>query len=82
MAAVFGLCGIHGVGETLTIQPHLPAHWKKVTLALVFRGQKVRITLTPGAVTVQPVQPLASPLSVTIGERTYPLTGELNISME
>jgi nigerose phosphorylase len=81
MAAVFGLCGIQGAGEILKIQPHLPSHWKKVTLSLVFRGQKLKITLTSGSVTVQPAIALASPLSISVGDSTLPLpeTGEVSL---
>jgi trehalose/maltose hydrolase-like predicted phosphorylase len=81
MAAVFGLCGIQGAGETLKIQPHLPSHWKKVILSLVFRGQKLKITLTSGSVTVQPVPALTSSLSVSVGDRTLPLpqAGEISL---
>jgi trehalose/maltose hydrolase-like predicted phosphorylase len=79
MAAVFGLCGIHGVGETLAIQPHLPAHWKKVSLSLVFRGQKLAITLTASNITVRPAATLTAPLTITIAGQAYalPETGEL-----
>ncbi len=81
MAAVFGLCGIRGVGESLAIRPHLPSHWTKVTLSVVFRGQKLKITLTTSSVTVQLVQPLKLPLSIIVGEATYwlPQTGEISL---
>jgi nigerose phosphorylase len=81
MSAVFGLCGIRCVGETLTIQPHLPSHWKKVALSLVFRGQKFKITLTSSSITVQLAHHLKSPMSISVGERTYslPQTGEISI---
>ncbi len=71
MSAVFGLCGIQAAGETLAIQPHLPSHWKKVTLSLVFRGQKLKITLTPASVTVQLTPPFHFPFSISVGEQTY-----------
>ncbi len=81
MAAVFGLCGIQGAGETLKIQPHLPSHWKQVTLSLVFRGQQLKITLTSSSVTVQLAHALTSPVSISVGEHTVPLaqTGEISL---
>ena len=81
MAAVFGLCGIHGAGETLKIQPHLPSHWKKVTLSLVFHGQQLKITLTSSSVTVQPAHALTSPVSISVGDHTVTLaqTGDITL---
>ncbi len=81
MAAVFGLCGIRGAGDTLIIQPHLPAHWKKVRLSLVYRGQKLALTLSSSHVTIQAAAPLTAPLSVAVAGQTssLPETGELSL---
>jgi trehalose/maltose hydrolase-like predicted phosphorylase len=79
MSAVLGLCGIRCQGETVTINPHLPAHWEKVTLPLVFRGQKLKITITRESVVVKPVNPLEINLSVSVGTSVYPLQDEVNI---
>lgn len=73
MSAVFGLCGIHYNGEILSINPHLPTGWHKVTLPFILRGQKLRLTLTRENVTVEPVSPLETPLSVSVGGAVYPL---------
>jgi nigerose phosphorylase len=73
MSAVFGLCGIHFDGEKVIINPHLPAHWQKVTLPLVIRGQKLRITLTHESVIVKPVNPLETPCSVSVTGSLLPL---------
>jgi len=54
MAAVLGLCGIRCEADTLHIDPHLPEHWQRVCLPLVFKGQRLRITLTPDRVQVVP----------------------------
>jgi nigerose phosphorylase len=83
MSAVFGLCGIHCTGKTICINPHLPASWHKVTLPFTIRGQKLQLTLTRENVTVKPVQPLRTPLSVSVGVVVYPLTSadELTISI-
>jgi trehalose/maltose hydrolase-like predicted phosphorylase len=74
ISAVFGLCGIRCDGETLAINPHLPASWQKVTLPFTIRGQKLHLTLTHEKITVKPVHSLAAPLSVSVGEAVYPLT--------
>ncbi len=66
MSAVFGLCGIHFDGENFHIDPHLPKHWQKVTIPLMVRGQKLKITLTRDSVAVKPVEPLEANLSVSV----------------
>jgi len=73
MSAVFGLCGVRCSGNTISINPHLPPNWKKVTLPLHFYGQKLHITLTPEHITVQSESPFETPLSVTVGEAVYSL---------
>jgi trehalose/maltose hydrolase-like predicted phosphorylase len=82
MAAVFGLCGIRCSGETIAINPHLPTHWRQITLPFAVRGETLRITLSHDGIAVRSEKPLAVSLSVTVGASTYPLpsTGELVIS--
>ncbi|MBN2390543.1 MAG: glycoside hydrolase family 65 protein [Anaerolineae bacterium] len=83
MSAIFGLCGIYYTDEMLTINPHLPANWKKVTLPFTVRGKKVRLTLTHEAIIVKPVHPLETPLVISVGNGVYSLTSadELKISV-
>jgi kojibiose phosphorylase len=52
MALVHGLCGIRFAGEHVEIEPHLPAHWRRVTVPLVWRGIRFRITLSPKQIEV------------------------------
>jgi len=82
MAAVFGLCGVRAMGDTLTINPHLPAAWQKVTLPLMLGGQKLRITLTHERITViaQPVTEKA--ITVSVGEADYRMLGALEILLQ
>jgi nigerose phosphorylase len=80
MSAVFGLCGLRYTGETLSINPHLPAHWQKVNLPFTVRGQKLHITLTHKQITVKSLTPLTKPLSVSAGGSVYSLSSsEINI---
>jgi trehalose/maltose hydrolase-like predicted phosphorylase len=81
MSAVFGLCGIRYTGDTISINPHLPTHWKKVILPFTVCGQKLRITLTHDKIAVRSVNPIETPLSVSVGDAIYPLktTCEINI---
>ncbi len=81
MAAVFGLCGIQCLGDTISINPRLPEHWRQVTLPFEVRGQKLRIVITHEQITVKPLFPLTENLSITLGDSIYPIhpTGELVI---
>jgi trehalose/maltose hydrolase-like predicted phosphorylase len=71
MAVVFGLCGIQTSGGIIQIDPHLPSHWKKVTLPFIYQEQQLQITLTHGSVTVKSLKPLQIPLEIKVGESTY-----------
>jgi nigerose phosphorylase len=84
MSAVFGLCGIRYASKIITINPRLPAHWKKVTVPLSVCGHKLRITLTHSQITVKALTPLKAPLSVSVDGSVYPLysTGELQIAID
>jgi trehalose/maltose hydrolase-like predicted phosphorylase len=79
MSAVFGLCGIHCAGDTIHIDPHLPAQWEMVSLPLIFHGQKLKICLTQSSISVTPINPLETPLHVKTGESVYPLQSEITI---
>ena len=80
MSAVFGLCGIRCNDDTISINPHLPAHWEKVTIPFMLHGQKLKITLTHENIKVESTKPLEIPLNLSVGESVYPLptTGEIN----
>ena len=81
MSAVFGLCGIRCTGNTISITPHLPLHWERVTIPFTLHGQRLKITLTHTNICFEPVESLAIPLTLTVNQSTHPLpaTGELNI---
>src|SRR5260221_1607276 len=44
-AAAFGFAGVQVEGDTFTVDPHLPEHWRSMTLHLSFRGQQHTIRL-------------------------------------
>jgi nigerose phosphorylase len=83
MSAVLGLCGLHCGDKTLSISPHLPAHWKKVTVSIVFHGQKLKVSLTGDSVTIKAARALPAPIPLSIRGREYtlPKTGELRVSL-
>jgi nigerose phosphorylase len=82
LSAIFGLCGVRWDGKTISINPHLPAHWQKVSIPFTVCGQKLHLTLTHDTINVKPVSPLETPVSVSVGEAVYPLQsdGEINIT--
>ena len=79
MAAALGLCGIRCAENTIHIEPHLPAHWKSVTVPVAFKGQRLHITLTRESIKVKTGNPLIAPISVEVAGIIYPLAqaGEL-----
>lgn len=45
-AVVFGFCGLHITPEgELTLDPHLPAHWRRVQFSVHYRGALRRFTV-------------------------------------
>ncbi len=40
------------LGGRLRISPNLPRAWKKLSYTLLWRGQKLAVTVTPGAVEI------------------------------
>jgi nigerose phosphorylase len=73
MSAIFGLCGIQCTNKGIEINPHLPTHWKQVTIPFMLRGQKLQITLTHENVCVKPEHPLEFPLTISVGKTTVEL---------
>jgi trehalose/maltose hydrolase-like predicted phosphorylase len=49
-AIVFGFGGIDLAGETLGIDPRLPAQWRALGFRVCWRGRSVAVRLTPGCV--------------------------------
>lgn len=82
MSAVFGLCGIHVSEESISVNPRLPAHWEKVRLSLLFRGQKLRFTLAHGSVAIETASQAETgfPISINGHEYALPHSGALTIS--
>lgn len=83
MSAVFGLCGIRCINDTISINPHLPAHWEQVSIPFMLRGQKLKITLTHESISVKTLIPLDVQLTISVGKSIYPLhaTGEIKIQI-
>jgi trehalose/maltose hydrolase-like predicted phosphorylase len=49
-AAVFGFAGLRLSGEGYTVDPHLPAHWRRLSFSFRCRGERVHLVLShPGS---------------------------------
>jgi trehalose/maltose hydrolase-like predicted phosphorylase len=64
-ALVFGFLGVRPAGDVLDIDPHLPAGWASVELALRYRGQRLRLLVDGADVLVG----CERPLRVRVGGR-------------
>jgi trehalose/maltose hydrolase-like predicted phosphorylase len=42
-ALAYGFCGLRPRGDVLTVDPHIPEHWKALELTVRFRGARVRV---------------------------------------
>ena len=48
---VFGFAGLRLAGEEIVVKPRLPAHWKRVSFAIRYRGERVHVETTQGGET-------------------------------
>jgi kojibiose phosphorylase len=53
LGAVSGFAGVHPTATFLEINPHLPAHWKKIAFSICYQGASVRIECAGDSVTVR-----------------------------
>ena len=56
MTAVCGFGGVHADETQVTITPRLPEKWSSLEFALVYKGDRFRIRVTPGTVRVEPAR--------------------------
>jgi beta-phosphoglucomutase len=47
-AVVFGFAGLRQTADGLALKPHLPAHWKKLSFGVRYRGEKYHVEVTQG----------------------------------
>ena len=48
-AVVFGFAGLRVHGDTYTLDPHLPPHWKRLAFTVRLRGREIHINVEQGA---------------------------------
>ena len=49
-AALFGFCGLHLTDEGPAVDPKLPAHWRRVSFSVTYRGERHRFDIVNPAV--------------------------------
>lgn len=81
MAVVFGLCGIHVSGRTVSIDPRMPDPWTQVTVPLVVRGTGLLVTISREQVRVQSRSPSANEIEIRVGGRICLLPEKGALSM-
>lgn len=83
MAVVFGLCGIHVTGRTVSIDPRMPDHWVEVTVPLVVRGRELFVTISHEQVRVQSGSPSSKEIEIRAGGRIclLPENGALSMPL-
>ena len=81
LAAVFGLCGIGTIDNTIVIDPRLPDHWQEVTLPLMFRGQRLAIKLSRERVVVQAIGSVSAEIFIRVGDEIQRLAEGAEISL-
>lgn len=79
-----GFCGISWADECLSIAPHLPAHWKKVSLPLNVRGQHLRLVISQQSISIETKGTSTQPLHVSVAGARYslPPKGKLTIPLQ
>lgn len=82
-ALVAGFCGISCINETITIAPHLPAHWETVRLPLAAHGWRLQLTITRQDISIEIREASSQTLRVCIAGAAYslPPQGQLTIPL-
>ena len=73
---VQGFGGLRMLGGKLRISPNLPKAWKKLSYPLLWKGQKLAVTVTPGMVEIVN-QTGSGPISLEVWGKEYGFEKEL-----
>jgi trehalose/maltose hydrolase-like predicted phosphorylase len=78
-AVVHGFAGIRPVGETLRLDPRVPAAWRRLEVALRFLGSRVKVAIVGDRLTVTADPPVA----IALAGRPAPLAaGPTGVQLE
>ena len=78
---VYGFGGLRMLAGRLRINPVLPDAWKKLSYTLLWRGQRLSVTVTPDAVSITN-ETGAAAVSLEVWGREYTFTDTLTVSRE
>ncbi|MCD8127380.1 MAG: hypothetical protein LUD82_08025, partial [Clostridiales bacterium] len=76
---VYGFGGLRMLGGKLRISPNLPQAWNKLDYTILWRGQKLAVTVTPDAVSIVNEDKTA-PVSLEIWDKQYEFTDSLTVN--
>jgi len=77
---VYGFGGLRMLGSRLCIHPHLPEQWNKLEYALIWKGQKLQVSVTRNAVTVANLTNTAQ-VELTLCGREQMLNGTVTVAI-
>ena len=75
---VYGFGGLRMLGGELRISPNLPKAWTKLGYTIVWRGQKLAVTVTQDDVTIENTTG-AAPVTLEVWGRKYTLEDKLTV---
>lgn len=81
MVAAQGFCGVRFRPDGLHINPHIPDHWRAVTLNVVYRGYVLKVSLTSDSHRIEVVSSGGNrPAQVFLGGTAHDLSENLIIT--
>ena len=77
----WGFGGLRMLGGKLRISPNLPKAWKKLSYTLLWKGQKLQVTVTHQAVQIR-CEKQKTPVKLEVWGRAYELEEEITVTKE
>lgn len=78
---VYGFGGVRMLGGKLRISPNLPKAWSKLSYTILWKGQRLAVTVTPEAVEIVNETGMA-PVTLEIWEKRYTVDSSLTVQKE
>ncbi|WP_342423704.1 glycoside hydrolase family 65 protein [Paenibacillus sp. FSL E2-0178] len=80
MSIVHGFGGLRVLGDRLTLNPSNPGHWTSYSFKIMFRGSRLKVTVTDVQVTVSNETDV--PASLTIHGKEYTVNGLSSVTAD
>lgn len=80
MSIVHGFGGLRVQGDRLTLNPSNPGHWTSYSFKIMFRGARLKVSVTDAQVTV--VNETEIPAALTIHGKEYTVNGLSSVTAE